>query len=157
MKKINSKFEILDNYFVFLFGLQLIALIVSSYFKSEIASFMPAIFNDNNDAIIKILPFSFFTIFSIKMIGGYTQKKCDTKSFQSKITGFVGSTIIILTLLVAVNIFVLLGFLLTDSYLFLALYIIQLIFSFVFRPTIKSFKKNYNVSSQDINQIEPDF
>lgn len=152
MKKQNNKFAILDNYFVSLFGLQIVGLITLSYFKSEIASFFPSIFSDYNDAVIKVMAVSFTAISLVKVIQSFGIKKLLDKDLERKISGFTGVTILSLTLLVAANVFVLLGFVLDGSYIFLIVFFLLLVLQYAYRPTLQYFQKIYKVSNEELNK-----
>lgn len=144
MEPQSNKFQFLDNYFIFIFGFQLIGLVTASYFKSEIASFLPAIFQNYNDAVVKIIIVSSFGVLSVKVIQSYFAKKASQKNYDEKVSAFTKLTLISLTILAASNVFVLIGFISERSTLFAAVYIIMLVLQFAYRPTEKMFNRIFN-------------
>jgi len=139
-----NKFQFLDNYFIFIFGFQLIGLVTVSYFKSEIASFLPHIFQNYDDAVIKIIVVSSSAVVSVKVFQSYFAKKVLGKNYDEKVSAFTKLTLISLTVLAASNVFVLVGFLCAKSILFVMIFIILLALQFAYRPTDRLFNRIFN-------------
>jgi hypothetical protein len=145
MEPQSNKFQFLDNYFIFIFGFQLIGLVTASYFKSEIASFLPAIFQNYDDAVIKIIVVSSSAVVSVKVIHSYFAKKVFDKNYDKKVSAFTKLTLISLTVLAASNVFVLIGYLSEKSLFFVMIFIILLALQFAYRPTEKMFDRIFRI------------
>ena len=157
MNKQASKFKILDNYFITLFGMQIVFFVTLIYFESEIRSLLPIPFASEKEAVLTIVSVSFLTIIFVKLIHFYVTKYFAGKSFQSKVFGFVIVTITELTLLVIVNIFILVTYVLMNSYFFLFIFGLFLLLQFAYRPRLHNFRKEFNVSNNNSEKIQTDF
>ncbi len=143
LKQTEELFEKLKNLFNFLSAVQIF--FAAAVYVVVLSKFLSPADNLQNELLLTAIFSNAFTILLARFIYGYFMKnKIKTVKLQEKVEQFKYLSVLRLGLLFINNLINIAVFLFSQSPVILLVVLIVLALSFVYRPTLKSFNKNYN-------------